>query len=276
VAVRRDPATLALPGLRLDPSARTSAGIRIGLSARPVAVGAVRDAEPRPWTYGVRGAGACPGPEPDAGSADALRALEYVVVDVETTGGSARRGHRVTEVAAVRMAGDGRTLGEFATLVNPDRAIPPFISVLTRITDAMVATAPRFQEIAPALHAMLDGAVFVAHNVPFDWRFVTYELDRAGGPWLRARTLCTLRLARRVVPEVGRRSLDALTDYFGVANEARHRAFGDARATAVLLRRMLDRLEEREIASWGQLTTLLGRRAPRRRRIAMPHPITER
>ena len=110
----------------------------------------------------------------------------------------------------------------------------------------------------------------------FDWSFVSRELQRAGGAALCGAPLCTVRMARRLVPEVSSRSLDALTNYFGVPNAARHRAWGDARATAGLFRRLLERLDEREIARWEELQSLLRKRAPRRKRIASPHPMTER
>ncbi len=212
----------------------------------------------------------CPALPPDEGPA--LRALEYVVVDTETTGGSALRGHRVTEVAAVRVAYDGTVLEEFTSLVNPERPIPAFISALTNISWEMVRDAPRFADIAPEVARLLEGRVFVAHNAAFDWRFLSWELQRATGFPPEARVLCTVRLARKVVPEVASRSLDALCYFFGLENQARHRAYGDARVTAELLRRLLARVEEREIVTWGALEALVGRRKPRapRRRPAMP------
>jgi len=256
---RPDPLRGLPAALRIDTEDRARRGIRISL---PSATAPARSC-PR-----VAAAEPLPGA--------ALRALEYAVVDVETTGGPSGRGHRITEVCAVRLAADGRTVAEFATLLNPERAILPFVTSLTRITGAMVADAPRFGEIAAELAKVLEGAVFVAHNATFDWSFVSRELERAGGGPLRGRMLCTVHMARRLVPEVSSRSLDALTDYFGVHNPARHRAYGDARATAALFRRLLERLEEREVAHWEELQTLLQRRAPRRKRSASPHPMTER
>ncbi len=211
-----------------------------------------------------------------AGGADAeVRALEYVVVDVETTGGFVAGGHRVTEVAAVRLRGDGSFVDEYTTLVNPQRPIPPFITRLTRITHSMAERAPLFRDIAGNVQRILDGAVFVAHNASFDWRFLSTELEWATGTPLRGRVLCTVRLARKTVPEVSRRSLDALSWYFGVDNVARHRAFGDARATAEIFRALLDRLDEMEIVRWTELERLLARRAPRRKRRASPEPVRE-
>ncbi|MEX0892080.1 MAG: exonuclease domain-containing protein [Gemmatimonadota bacterium] len=255
-----DASTLLGGRFLVDASRRTERGIRIALAP-------VRAAPP---LYAVRTERRPAGPE------DRLRELEYAVVDVETTGTSATRGHRVTEVAAVRVRGDGTVLDEFTTLVNPERPIPPFITRLTCITSAMVAGAPRFAAVQGELGRVLDGAVFVAHNAGFDWRFVNAELTRAGAPQLRTRQLCTVRLARQVVPEIPRRSLDALAHFFGIANDARHRAYGDARATATVLERLLERCLEREVETWGALETLLARRAPRRPRRGRASPVSMR
>ncbi len=284
---RRDPAKALPSALQVDASRRSAEGIRISLPGRggtPVTPAALRAAllRARPATPRIRerphtryGAGWAGPPDLALPGTDALRYLEYVVVDVETTGGACERGHRITEVCAVRVRGDGSVVDEFASLVNPERPIPPAITALTRITPEMALTAPRFVEIAPALRRFLEGSVFVAHNAAFDWRFVSHELLRAGHDPLYARVLCTVRLARRVVPEVSRRSLDALSWYFGVENEARHRAFGDARTTALIFRRLLDRIEDREIASWAELEKLLRKRAPRRKRRASPQPVQD-
>jgi DNA polymerase-3 subunit epsilon len=244
-----DPAALP-PQLRVDASDR-SRGIRITLH------------QPARSAVAVDCAGAAAEDTP-------IRALEFVVVDVETTGGSWSHGDRVTEIAAVRVSGVGAVLDEYRTLVNPERPIPYEISALTNITRDMVYRAPRFRDVAADVARVLAGAVFVAHNAPFDWRFVGAELDRAGRP-LTGRTLCTVRLARKVVPEIRSRSLDSLSYFFDVHNEARHRAYGDARATALIFRRLLDRLDTREVTRWDELELLLLRRSQRRRRQANPH-----
>lgn len=205
------------------------------------------------------------------GPGDPLRELDYVVVDVETTG--AGIGHRITEVCIVRMNGNGRVIGEYSTLVNPMRPIPPMITSLTHINGAMVHDAPRFRDIAQDVRQWLDGAVFVAHNASFDWHFISRELLHATGRPLHGRMLCTVRLARRFVPEIPKRSLDALSYLFGLENEARHRAFGDARVTADIFRILLDRIEEHSIEGWDQLQRHLYARAGRKKRSAMPRPM---
>ncbi len=205
-----------------------------------------------------------------------LDALEYLVVDLETTGGAAGRGHRITEIAALAVDASGHVREEFQTLVNPERAIPPFITRLTNITQSMVTGAPRFGDIAQEVQRLLRGRVFVAHNARFDWTFLSSELEWATGRRpLASRILCTVRLARKVLPELRRRSLDSLAWHYGIEIENRHRAYGDARATVDVLARLLRGVEEQEVYCWEGLQELLSRRKPRRRRTALPTAIEE-
>jgi DNA polymerase-3 subunit epsilon len=179
-------------------------------------------------------------PTPAAPPSPPLDACRFAVVDVETTGSSPRLGHRVTEIA-VAVPGAGGAELAFHTLLDPEMAIPPFIIGLTGISNAMVRGAPRFSGIAAALAEVLAGAVFVAHNARFDWAFLTAEFVRAGVPGPAAPRLCTMRLARRYLPELPRRNLDAVTAHLGVSVVGRHRAAGDALATAAVLAQLLDR-----------------------------------
>lgn len=194
---------------------------------------------------------------------------EFVVVDVETTGGSPAHGHRVIEIAAVRVRA-GKVLEHYATLVDPGRPIPRMISSLTGITGDMVAGAPRFEGIAAHITGFLSDRVFVGHNASFDWRFVTAEVERATGGTLAGRQLCTLRLARRLLPHLPSRSLGALADYFGVPMDAHHRALDDAVATARLLLRLLEMLEERGVTGWEDLERFFSTPSRRRPRLARP------
>lgn len=204
-----------------------------------------------------------------------LDTLRYCVVDVETTGTSPDRGDRITEIAVVRVSG-GTATTVFDSLVNPERPIPPYITALTQITWEMVKDAPRFGDICDQLLGVLEGNVFVAHNAAFDWRFVSAEVARATGRRLEGRRLCTVRLARRILPQLRRRSLDAVTWHYGIDIGARHRAGGDAVATAHVLVRLLADARSRGCADWSALERLLGegghRRAPRRPP-AMPRPV---
>jgi DNA polymerase III subunit epsilon len=202
-----------------------------------------------------------------------LHALEYLVVDVETTGRTADGPDRVTEFAAVTVR-DGVVGDAFASLVRPGRPIPPFIVRLTGITDAMVAGAPPFAALADEVAARVQGRVFVAHNAAFDWGFVRAELQRCTGAVPEVPVLCTVRLARRLLSHLPRRNLDAVTQYYGVSIAARHRALGDAQATAQVLVRMLDDLGREGIHTWGELDDWLARRRPRSRS-ALPRPVTD-
>lgn len=204
---------------------------------------------------------------------DRIDALSYVVVDVETTGTRANAGDRITEIAAV-VVRDGNIAEVFETLVNPERPIPRFITALTHITWDMVKDAPTFGEVAPRLMSVLGGHVFTAHNARFDWRFVSAEILRATGQMIQGRQLCTVRLARKLLPQLPRRSLDHVARYYGVSIAARHRAGGDALATAECLVRMLRHANDAGVCTWTDLQRFAGARAPRktRRKSALPGP----
>jgi DNA polymerase-3 subunit epsilon len=148
----------------------------------------------------------------------------YVMLDLETTGGNAVR-DRITEIAAVRVE-HGFETARWSTLVNPGVRIPPFIQALTGISDAMVAVAPSFDEVAPTLLKLLDGAVLVAHNVRFDHGFLLNELARMDLAF-KAKTLCTVRLSRKLYPQHKGHGLDAILQRHGLQTLARHRAMGD-------------------------------------------------
>lgn len=188
-----------------------------------------------------------------------LAEIEFAVVDVETTGGSPARGDRIVEFASVRMR-NGRITGGFETLVNPGLNIPRWITGLTGIDNELVEPAPRFGEIADRVREELSGRVFVAHNVGFDWRFVSEELRMSSSEVLTGERLCTMKLARRAAPGLRRRGLDSLARYYGVEIDGRHRAGGDARATATILARMLDEASRGGIETWSDLESWLAGR----------------
>ena len=177
------------------------------------------------------------------------------MVDTETTGGRSLLGDRITEFAAVVVSG-GEIVEVYETLVNPQRSIPPFVTQLTNITWDMVKNAPTFDRIAPDVMRVLEGNVFVAHNATFDWRFVTTEVSRSTGRQLRGRRLCTVKIARKVLPQLSRRSLDYVARYYGVEIPNRHRAAGDALATAKCLIRMMSDLSDRGCAIPGAISRL--------------------
>lgn len=156
----------------------------------------------------------------------------YVVVDVETTGG-AGEAHRITELAAVKVQ-HGTIVDRFQTLVNPQRRIPSTITRLTGISEAMVADAPVFAEIADRFSAFMQDAIFVAHNVSFDYGFITREFARLGQPFSYPR-LCTCGSMRKLYPGYQSYSLAALCENHGIALRHHHRALCDAEAAAGLL-----------------------------------------
>jgi DNA polymerase-3 subunit epsilon len=155
------------------------------------------------------------------------------IVDVETTGGDPRS-DRVTEIALLETDGLALT-GQWSTLVNPGRPIPGVIQALTGITQDMVAAAPRFAEIAAELHERLAGRVFVAHNARFDYGFLRREFERAGIKFL-AKTLCTVRVSRRLYPHAEGHDLDSLIERHALECNGRHRALPDATAAWAFLR----------------------------------------
>jgi DNA polymerase III subunit epsilon len=208
----------------------------------------------------------------------ALADESFVVVDVETTGSRPYAGDRVTEIAVVHVH-RGVATTVFDTLLNPERSIPPAIVAITNITWEMVKDAPRFADVCEQLLGVLEGHFFVAHNANFDWRFLSAEIERATRRPLHGRRLCTVRLARRLLPQLSRRNLDALSRYYGVENGARHRAGGDATATAQILLRLLDAARDRGCSTVDDLEALLSastaRRTRSRRPPAFPQPTSD-
>ncbi len=165
----------------------------------------------------------------------------YVVVDLETTGGQ-NSFHRVTEIGAVKLAG-GEILGRFQTLVNPGRPIPREIQQLTGITNEMVRTAPPFREVADALDEFTRDAIFVAHNVAFDYGFLQREYERLDRRFVRP-FVCTKQGMRNYYPGLESYGLKNLSLRFGINLTEHHRALADAEAAAGLLRLINDRRSE--------------------------------
>jgi len=208
---------------------------------------------------------------PEAQGSPLLDECTFAVVDVETTGMRAGTSDRITEIAVV-VVSRGRREVVLDSLVNPGRPIPPAICAITNITNDMVRDAPTFAEVVDQVLAALAGRVFVAHNARFDWGFIDAEVRRARDLALDGPRLCTVRLARRLVKGVRSCGLDNLTQYFGFANSARHRAMGDALVTADLLDRLLQLAHEEGARTLQDLTAIAARRTrrARRKRLAMP------
>ncbi|WP_246535415.1 exonuclease domain-containing protein [Litoribacter ruber] len=169
-----------------------------------------------------------------------LSKMVFAIVDIETTGGTAQRGG-ITEVAVIVHDGK-QVLDTYQTLVNPLRIVPGFITGLTGIDNEMVQDAPTFAEIAEELYELLEDKIFVAHNVNFDYNFLHHEFGKVGLNFRRPK-LCTVRLSRKAFPGYSSYSLGRLCESRGIRITDRHRAYGDAAATAILFQQVfsLDR-----------------------------------
>lgn len=160
----------------------------------------------------------------------------YAIIDIESTGGDPKK-DRITEIAIFIHNGE-RVIEQFCTLVNPETYISPFIVALTGISNEMVAEAPTWAEVSERVNEITRGRVFVAHNVRFDYSFVSNEFKRMGQRYHR-RNLCTVRLSRTILPGLTSYSLGRLCQQLGIPVEHRHRAFGDGAATAELFNVLL-------------------------------------
>ncbi|HYJ69987.1 MAG TPA: DEDD exonuclease domain-containing protein [Nocardioidaceae bacterium] len=196
-----------------------------------------------------------------------LHEVTFCVVDLETTGGSASAGAMITEIGAVKVRG-GEALGEFQTLVNPKAPIPPFIAVLTGITDAMVAAAPTIESALPAFLEFASGCVLVAHNAPFDVGFLRHFATEGDYRWPRFEVLDTVRLARHVVTrdETPNCKLSSLARLFQASTTPNHRALDDARATVDVLHGLIARLGNLGVHTLEELQTFTSRVHPEQRR----------
>jgi DNA polymerase III subunit epsilon len=212
----------------------------------------------------VAGPGAGQGSFDELGTA--LHQVVFVVVDLETTGGSAAD-CQITEVGAVKVRG-GEVLGEFHTLVDPGTGIPAFIQVLTGITDAMVADAPRISAVLPGFLEFASGAVLVAHNAPFDVGFLRAAAHRQQIPWPPFGVLDTARLARQVLmrDEAPNCKLATLARLFRATATPNHRALQDARATVDVLHGLIERVGTQGVDTLEELCTFSSRVSPELRR----------
>lgn len=165
----------------------------------------------------------------------------FVVTDTETTGTKAAS-NRIIEIGAVKVEG-GEITDRFQQLVNPERTIPSRITHLTGITTGMVFDQPTMATVMPQYLDFLDGGILVAHNLPFDLRFLNAECSRLGLDDLPNPTLCSLRLARRLLPGLRSKGLSRLAQFYGINVNGRHRALGDAEATGIILKRFIRQLD---------------------------------
>lgn len=172
---------------------------------------------------------------------------DYVVFDLETTGAKCPP-CRVTEIGAFRVE-NGKITDKFHTLVNPETPIPIFITQLTGISDEMVRTAPKFREIANDFLEFIGDSVLVAHNAPFDIRFLNHEISKVYEGYRVANpSLCTVQLSRKLVPDIENHKLNTVAQHFCVNLENHHRASHDAHATARIFINLLEDLQNRGIS----------------------------
>jgi len=172
-----------------------------------------------------------------------LSELDFVVVDVEATGAKTPP-NRLIELGAYRIRG-GQIVEKFLSLVNPEIPIPRFVMSLTGISNEMVKSAPVFAEVAPRWLDFVSNSVLVAHNAGFDTSFLNHEISRVyPGHRMLNPHLCTVRLSRRVLPDLSNHRLDTIASHFSIPITSRHRAGSDALATAEIFLLLLSKLEE--------------------------------
>ncbi len=164
----------------------------------------------------------------------------YAIIDIETTGGKARQ-NRITEIGIALHDGE-KVVDTYETLINPEIPIPFYITRLTGITNDMVANAPKFFEVAKKIVEMTEGAIFVAHNVRFDYTFIKAEFARLGYAFTK-KQLCTVRLARSAFPGLRSYSLGKLIKHFNIKVKDRHRAMADVMATVELFEKIMAKEE---------------------------------
>jgi DNA polymerase III subunit epsilon len=195
-----------------------------------------------------------------------LSDVTFVVVDLETTGGSAADS-AITEIGAVKVRG-GEELGELGTLVDPGGPVPPFITALTGITTAMVTAAPRIESVLPAFLEFARGCVLVAHNASFDIGFLKAACAANGYAWPAFPVVDTVDLARRVLSrdEVPNCKLGTLARFFRTSNEPTHRALADARATVEVLHGLIERLGSFGVTSFEEMKGFAKAPTPEQRR----------
>ncbi|EUJ35166.1 bifunctional ATP-dependent DNA helicase/DNA polymerase III subunit epsilon [Listeria weihenstephanensis FSL R9-0317] len=184
-----------------------------------------------------------------------MKNKRYIVVDLETTGNQATKADKIIQFSAC-IVENGQIVDQFSTFLNPEKRIPPFIKELTGITDKDVKDAPLFEDVSSIIHSLIDGGIFVAHNVSFDWTFLQKEMREAGEAPLKMKLLDTVELARIMYPTVDSFKLQDLADEFGLGHDAPHRADSDARVTAELMLLFIEKLETLPLATIRKLTTL--------------------
>ena len=171
-----------------------------------------------------------------------LKEAEFSVLDVETTGLSARN-NRVIEIGIVKVK-NLKITDRFTTLINPGCDIPYFITQFTGISSSDVAYSPSFYDTAEEIEDFIGNSIVSGHNLSFDEGFLSYEFIRNGFEPLSNLSVCTLKLSRKIFPSLKSKSLGSVSEYLGVKNRDSHRALSDAEATAQILIKLIKKLSK--------------------------------
>ena len=174
-----------------------------------------------------------------------MQKTPVVVVDIETTGLSPYR-HKITEIAAAKII-NGKVVDKFEQLVNPKVKISSFITKLTGITNDLVEDSPEIQDVMPSFRKFLGDHTFVAHNASFDFKFLAYNMKSYEERYLDNTTLCTQKLANRILPDLHSKRLGVICEHYGITNNQAHRAMGDTLATVNIFDKMIKTLEKYKI-----------------------------
>jgi len=185
----------------------------------------------------------------------------YVVLDIETTGLS-KFNHKITEIAAIKVE-NHKVVNKFETLVNPQTPIPSFITSLTGITNSMVKDAPIIEEVMPKFVRLVKDAPLVAHCATFDYGFLKHNAQLHLSKELVNPKICTMKLSRRLLPELPRYKLSYMCEHFNIKNNSAHRAMGDATATHQLFNELLDIMKKRGIEKQDQILAFEGSKIKR-------------
>lgn len=180
----------------------------------------------------------------------------YVVLDIETTGLS-KHMHKITEIAAIRVE-NHKVVNKFETLIDPQTPIPSFITSLTGITNSMVKDAPIIEEVIPRFVRFVKDTPFVAHCATFDYGFLKHNAQVHLSKELVNEKICTMKLSRRLLPELPRYRLSYLCEHFNIKNNVAHRAMGDADATHHLFNELQDLMKKRGIEKQEQVLAFQG------------------
>lgn len=177
--------------------------------------------------------------------------MNYIVLDIETTWLSKYK-HKITEIAAIKFDWNN-VLWEFQTLINPERNIPTEITKLTWITNEMVSDAPKFFEIIPNFLDFIQDDIIVAHNANFDYGFISENIYSHTNKWIQNECLCTRKLANRLLPDLPKKNLWSICDYFWLKNERAHRAMWDTKVTVQIFSEFLKLLGNKGIQDYIEI-----------------------